>query len=560
MKISVALCTYNGEKYIAEQLCSIFCQDEYFIDEIQIGDDGSTDHTIDIIQEFQAKYGKIHLTVNDERLGPVKNFERTIMRCQGDYICLSDQDDVWHPDKLKVLIPILENDNTIQACFTNASLIDGEGEPIDGCLWQAFGAKRNEECLLTTDRILEFILRFGNVVTGATLVLKSACRDKILPFYHRYGYEYHDWMIASQLAMNKEIYPVDQELISYRIHEKQQAGIPRSDTWDTIFDIRKNILGKRFDNVSYSRTLAFTWNYFKNTINELRFYKEASGYLLKRCFVEARREWASFKRYQLIPSSSGSSHSDSKSSICFFVGYSDSGVTAPEDMEYIRELQKHFCRVIVLTNYQPSDEVPGYEYMLLENKGYDFGFFYQAVRRMNVAYYHTVGFVNNSNRLVRGASLHDFFSWCRLQRSSFCGITDSYQAPEDVDPRYAYHLQSHLLVFKGRAIEYLLDFFDEIDFRRFFSIENKTTLRRFIIKECEIGLTRYMIRRKVKPVSWMKSEVLCSEMCRSVESVNPHIDFWEEMIQRGYPLMKKKLISGKWDNLIRNADNISKYL
>ena len=235
-------------------------------------------------------------------------------------------------------------------------------------------------------------------------------------------------------------------------------------------------------------------------------------------------------------------------------------MTAPEDMEYIRELQKHFCRVIVLTNYQPSDEVPGYEYMLLENKGYDFGFFYQAVRRMNLAYYHTVGFVNNSNRLVRGASLHDFFSWCRLQRSSFCGITDSYQAPEDVDPRYAYHLQSHLLVFKGRAIEYLLDFFDEIDFRRFFSIENKTTLRRFIIKECEIGLTRYMIRRKVKPVSWMKSEVLCSEMCRSVESVNPHIDFWEEMIQRGYPLMKKKLISGKWDNLIRNADNISKYL
>ena len=53
-----------------------------------------------------------------------------------------------------------------------------------------------------------------------------------------------------------------------------------------------------------------------------------------------------------------------------------------------------------------------------------------------------------------------------------------------------------------------------------------------------------MIRRKVKPVSWMKSEVLCSEMCRSVESVNPHIDFWEEMIQRGYPSDEKKAISG----------------
>lgn len=96
MRISVALCTYNGGKYIAEQLSSILNQN-YVIDEIQIGDDGSTDDTIDIINDFKKRHENIFLTLNQRRVGITDNFENTIKRCRGDYICLSDQDDIWHP-------------------------------------------------------------------------------------------------------------------------------------------------------------------------------------------------------------------------------------------------------------------------------------------------------------------------------------------------------------------------------------------------------------------------------------------------------------------------------
>lgn len=562
MKISVALCSYNGDKYIEQQLLSIFDQDGYSVDEIQIGDDGSTDRTTEIIRTLRDKYGKIELTLNSERLGPLRNFEQTISRCNGDYICLSDQDDVWHPEKLKTVIPILENDSTLQGCFSNASLIDGDGNPIEGCLWQAFGAWREGNCMLSTDRLYEFLLRFGNAVTGATLVLKSNCRNELLPFRQMYPNEYHDSIIARQLSMRRTIRPIDKELISYRIHDKQQAGIPRAGTWDTIYDIRHNILQKRFDRVSYKKTLFFTWNYYKNTVNELRFHKKASAYLLKRCFVEARSEWRSFKQDRVIPyrhENTGPITARSQS-LCFFVGFSDSETVDREDLKYVSELQKYFQRVIVLTDREPQETNAGYEYMVLENKGYDFGFLYQAIRRTNLAYCHTVGFVNNSNRLIRGGSLQEFFSWFRSQRSTFCGMTDSYQAPDGVDPCRSYHLQSHFLIFRNRAIDFLQSFFDEICFKRFFFIRNTTLLRKAIIIECEVGLSRYMIRHGFKPVPWIRSDILCTGTGKLPQSVNPHIDFWEEMIRRGYPLLKKKLVSGKWDALIANSANIPDYL
>ena len=99
MKVSVALCTYNGEKYIEQQLNSILNQN-YPVEEIQIGDDGSSDKTIDIIDSFRKKFDRLYLTINERRLGPLKNFENTIKRCRGQYICLADQDDIWYPEKL----------------------------------------------------------------------------------------------------------------------------------------------------------------------------------------------------------------------------------------------------------------------------------------------------------------------------------------------------------------------------------------------------------------------------------------------------------------------------
>ena len=100
---SVAMCTYNGEKYIKEQLESIIHQ-TLPPDEIIICDDGSNDHTISAIKETMRVWrGSWMLVQNEKNLGYKKNFQKAISLCQGDIIYLSDQDDVWDLHKMELM-------------------------------------------------------------------------------------------------------------------------------------------------------------------------------------------------------------------------------------------------------------------------------------------------------------------------------------------------------------------------------------------------------------------------------------------------------------------------
>ncbi len=100
MKTSVAMCTYNGESYLDEQLQSILEQTEP-IDEIVICDDGSIDKTLSIIEKFIKAGTPIRLILNQKNLGYTRNFEKAICLCSGDIIFLADQDDIWMPEKVK---------------------------------------------------------------------------------------------------------------------------------------------------------------------------------------------------------------------------------------------------------------------------------------------------------------------------------------------------------------------------------------------------------------------------------------------------------------------------
>lgn len=104
MRLSVAMCTYNGEKYIREQLMSIRNQ-TLRIDEIVICDDCSEDDTVEIIENLIRQYDlPVRLHVNTWNHGYRKNFEQAICRCSGDIIFLSDQDDIWLPTKVETII------------------------------------------------------------------------------------------------------------------------------------------------------------------------------------------------------------------------------------------------------------------------------------------------------------------------------------------------------------------------------------------------------------------------------------------------------------------------
>lgn len=102
-RVSVVLCTYNGEKYIREQLESIVSQ-TYPIHELLIQDDCSTDATPLIIEEYKEKYPFIRFYRNKNNLGFNRNFWKAFEKVTGDYIAISDQDDIWVDTKIEVLV------------------------------------------------------------------------------------------------------------------------------------------------------------------------------------------------------------------------------------------------------------------------------------------------------------------------------------------------------------------------------------------------------------------------------------------------------------------------
>ena len=123
-KVSVVMCTYNGEKYLSRQLDSILNQ-TYPISELYIQDDYSSDSTISIIQEYQKKYPNIRYSVNSKQKGINENFYSAISKATGDYVAISDQDDIWHPSKIEREMDCIGN-NYLCFCFSQPFLGDVE--------------------------------------------------------------------------------------------------------------------------------------------------------------------------------------------------------------------------------------------------------------------------------------------------------------------------------------------------------------------------------------------------------------------------------------------------
>jgi glycosyltransferase involved in cell wall biosynthesis len=118
------MATYNGEKYIGEQLQSLASQ-TYPPDELVVGDDGSSDRTVKIIEEFR-NYAPfpVHIHANKNNLGYARNFLATAKRCQGDWVAFCDQDDVWLPDKLAKTVDAIRHTPSCKMVLQNAWLCD----------------------------------------------------------------------------------------------------------------------------------------------------------------------------------------------------------------------------------------------------------------------------------------------------------------------------------------------------------------------------------------------------------------------------------------------------
>lgn len=203
--VSIALATYNGQNYLKEQLESIYSQSYKNIEVVAV-DDCSSDETLTILQEYAEKKG-FRFYQNENNLGYVKNFERAISLCKGDYIALSDQDDIWLENKIEKL---LENIGTNLLIHSDLSLIDTNGKMI----------VKNWKGDLKTHLCLEDFL-FSNKVTGCSVLFHKELLSESLPFP---DVAYHDWYLAVCAAKENKITYLNEALILYRQHTMQDTG------------------------------------------------------------------------------------------------------------------------------------------------------------------------------------------------------------------------------------------------------------------------------------------------------------------------------------------------
>lgn len=197
--ISVCIATYNGEKYIKDQLDSILVQ-LHTDDEIIISDDSSTDKTIEIIKSFNDK--RIVLYENQKFKSPIFNFENSLTYASGDYIFLSDQDDIWVPNKVKVMKEFLVNFDLV---LSDTDIIDSNGNIQKKSFYQINGSKKG---------LVRNIVK--NSYLGCTMAFNQKILQRSLPFPKDIAM--HDWWIGLIAELYGKTYFIDEKLIHYRRH------------------------------------------------------------------------------------------------------------------------------------------------------------------------------------------------------------------------------------------------------------------------------------------------------------------------------------------------------
>jgi glycosyltransferase involved in cell wall biosynthesis len=217
---SIALCTYNGARFLGEQLRS-YVNQERRPDELVVCDDGSSDDTLPLLRKFATEAPfPVRIESNAATLGVAANFGKAIGLCSGQIIALSDQDDVWMPQKLRRIGEVFAADPGVGMSFTDAVAIDTADQSLDYRLWDAVRFTRSERSLAQRGRLIDVLLRHY-VVTGATLAFSAKYRDLILPIPPD---ALHDAWIGLLIGSVAKGYAIDEPLIGYRQHSTQTSG------------------------------------------------------------------------------------------------------------------------------------------------------------------------------------------------------------------------------------------------------------------------------------------------------------------------------------------------
>lgn len=217
--ISVCIATYNGEKFLKEQLVSILSQLGNN-DEIIISDDSSTDKTMLVVNSFNDK--RIKIFENQSFSSPIYNFENAIKHAQGDYIFLSDQDDIWLSSKVeRTLYYLKENDLVLSDC----KIVDENLNVLNDSFFAMMSSRKG---------FFSNLIR--NSYMGCCMAFKKEILDYILPFPKNLAM--HDSWIGLSVELNGNSFFLNEPLILYRRHDNNASFTSKKSQYPLTYKIR----------------------------------------------------------------------------------------------------------------------------------------------------------------------------------------------------------------------------------------------------------------------------------------------------------------------------------
>ncbi|MBQ9234288.1 MAG: glycosyltransferase [Lachnospiraceae bacterium] len=296
MKISVIMASYNGARYITEQLNSIDNQ-SVNPDEIIIVDDASDDNTKELIKTFFEDTDITgRLVEHTKNIGYRDTFFDALSYAAGDVIFLCDQDDVWQSDKIEKMLKVMKDNESVKALNTSYKLIDCDGNEISEGIRNG---RRNKDKRKLYGISLEQVLSY-NAAMGCTMAFTSDIKDLLLEHINEkktYNIP-HDWIINIAAALSDGLYMLNEELIYYRLHGDNTIGLNRAATIEKRIKDYEEMSGQKMDMLKLLKLL--DRNAYEKEYNFMKLM--VKSYHI-RCEMLGRKSIAAYlrnyKRYNL---------------------------------------------------------------------------------------------------------------------------------------------------------------------------------------------------------------------------------------------------------------------
>lgn len=220
--LNILLSTYNGERYLAEQLDSIIAQ-TYKEWRLFVRDDGSTDGTVSILKEYEKADKRISILLDGENIGACRSFERLLVHAgDSQYYAFADQDDVWFSDKLATLMQTIqeaeeETPEISIVVHSDLQVVNEKLEPIANSFWKYSNIRPN-----LIDGQVQY-LAICNTVTGCAMIFNHQAKVESLPF-SKDAYMHDAWVALMTACHGGKIIPITRPLIAYRQHGTNVLG------------------------------------------------------------------------------------------------------------------------------------------------------------------------------------------------------------------------------------------------------------------------------------------------------------------------------------------------